>query len=456
MAGCKKNHSVPPPAPALSSAKTISLFELLKADNPNTLEADVTGLIRNDTIYLTLPAQTPLTSLVPYIVSNGKSISPASGSSADFANSPVYTVTADDGSTQAYTIIIRFLSAIYLSDGSELVCMDGNTGNVNWSYQSTSSLLSTPTTGNGLVYVTGYDGLYAVSAINGSLVWKLQLGAANEPFKTYQVDPVMPIPILVNGIVYGSFLDGTVRAVNAKNGAVNWTFTTPFSFGGGGPTLSNSSIYVGSVDGSLYSIDSSSGTLNWRVQNDSSPIVDNPLVFDGNVYYGSQGQYFYAVQANNGQLVWKEGLYADNSSPAESNRMVYMTVRTSLGALDPTSGATDFWATHTGGLAFDGPSSAYLANGNAYLGSAGGYVYANNAITGSLVWTFGVGYNVYASPVVADGRLYITDVVGHVIVLDAATGNSIWITNVANGAPSVCFVDSTGVVYHPAESGENN
>jgi len=52
--------------------------------------------------------------------------------------------------------------------------------------------------------------------------------------------------------------------------------------------------------------------------------------------------------------------------------------------------------------------------------------------------------------------LYITDWFGHIIVLDATTGNSIWITNVANAASSICFIDSTGTVYHPAESGEYN
>lgn len=458
--GCNKDHTAKPapvpaptPTPVLSSNKNIDYFELMAVDNPNALVTTVYGVISNDTIYLTLPAQAPITALVPYIIFSGKSVYPASDSAANLSSSPTYTVTAQDGSTKTYHVIISYQSAIYVTDAGDLWCLDGNTGKVNWGYQTTSGLLSCPTTGNGLVYVSGTDGLYAVNAVNGSLAWKLSFGGASEPFNTLLPFNIMPVPILANGTIYGSFQDGTVRALDAKTGVVKWTFTTPYVFVDG-PTLSNSSIYVGSVDGYVYSLDSATGNLNWKFQNNGYPFVENPLVLNNNVYIGSQGPYFYAIQASSGQLLWQTENYPENCSPAQSNGTIYMAAGNTVEAMDPTSGAADWWVDHGSGA--NGMSSVYLANGVAYVGSIDGYIYANNAANGNAVWSFGVGYQVYSSPVVANGRLYITDWFGHIIVLDATTGNSIWITNVANAASSICFIDSTGTVYHPAESGEYN
>ncbi len=82
---------------ALNSAKDITQFTILGVD----------GAIAGTNISLTLPYGKDPTSLTPTITITGVSVSPVSGLAQDFSGGPVsYTVTAQDGSTQTYTVTV--------------------------------------------------------------------------------------------------------------------------------------------------------------------------------------------------------------------------------------------------------------------------------------------------------------------------------------------------------------
>ncbi|MFA5050887.1 MAG: DUF5018 domain-containing protein [Patescibacteria group bacterium] len=86
---------------ALNSAKAITSFNFV-TQGSNTI-IDETA----HTIAITMSYGTVVTALVPTItVSAGASVNPASGVAHDFTSPVIYTVTAADGSTQAYTVII--------------------------------------------------------------------------------------------------------------------------------------------------------------------------------------------------------------------------------------------------------------------------------------------------------------------------------------------------------------
>ncbi len=88
--------------PALSSQKVITGFTI----------SGVSAIINEseNIISVILPDDTPLQSLAPQIqISNNATVSPASGASVDFTNSVIYTVTAEDGSSQTYTVFVADL-----------------------------------------------------------------------------------------------------------------------------------------------------------------------------------------------------------------------------------------------------------------------------------------------------------------------------------------------------------
>ena len=82
---------------ALNSAKDITGFSIL----------GVSGTIGANSITLTVPYGTNVTSLTPTVTITGASVSPGSGVSQDFTNPVTYTVTASDGSTKAYTVTVN-------------------------------------------------------------------------------------------------------------------------------------------------------------------------------------------------------------------------------------------------------------------------------------------------------------------------------------------------------------
>ena len=89
------------------STKDIASFSF---DNLNPA---VHGTINNSaqTIAIAVPFGTNVTALVPTIVYNGASVSPASGVARDFTLPVTYTVTAQDNSTKAYIVTVAMATS---------------------------------------------------------------------------------------------------------------------------------------------------------------------------------------------------------------------------------------------------------------------------------------------------------------------------------------------------------
>ncbi len=86
-----------------STAKDITAFSF------GALSPAVTGVIDNTakTISAALPAGADATKLVPTITTSAKAtVSPATGAAQDFTKLVPYTVTAEDGSTQTYSVTV--------------------------------------------------------------------------------------------------------------------------------------------------------------------------------------------------------------------------------------------------------------------------------------------------------------------------------------------------------------
>ncbi|MDR2741634.1 MAG: DUF5018 domain-containing protein [Treponema sp.] len=66
-----------------------------------------TGEISEQAIVITVPYGTDITSLSPTITFTGSAVTPASGTAENFTNPVTYRVTAGDGSTRDYTVIVR-------------------------------------------------------------------------------------------------------------------------------------------------------------------------------------------------------------------------------------------------------------------------------------------------------------------------------------------------------------
>ncbi len=127
----------------------------------------------------------------------------------------------------------------------------------------------------------------------------------------------------------------------------------------------------------------------------------------------------YALNASTGALLWSNGIgnYGVlQSSPAVANGVVYVgTTDTGAGvaAMDASTGAL-LWSYSPYGVFQSSPA---VANGVVYVGSGGlvaptypgsiaaGNIYALNASTGAVLWSYTAGFW-NTSPVIVDGVLY--------------------------------------------------
>lgn len=214
----------------------------------------------------------------------------------------------------------------------------------------------------------------------GSL-WTVQTGSA----WTNYVDAA---PSIVNGRVYVAGPNNAgVQALNAVTGAVEWTSSIGPVFGS--PTVSNGVVYaVNYVNPtSLYALNVATGATIWSLTIGTYGMIGSPVVSNGIVY-----------------------VYSYNTVTAVS-----------------TSTHKALW-TYSTGDGYDIESSVVVANGVLYFGSDNQNLYALNATTGALLWSFPTGYEVVGSPVVANGKVIIGSYTGTVYALSAgaAGGQVVW------------------------------
>ncbi len=291
----------------------------------------------------------------------------------------------------------HFLYALNTADGSQ-----------RWKFKTGGAVTSSPAIDGGLVYFGSRDGqFYAVDTTNGELRWKFAtLGERRftapgihgmQPRTETMPDPYdvfLSSPVISGGVVYFGSGDNNVYALDAKNGAVKWTYKTG-DVVHASPAVANGTVYIGSWDRNLYALDAATGALKWRFETGDDREIYNQIgiassaaVMDGTVFVGCRDGQFYAVDAATGTLKWKH----DNNkgwtiaSPSVQAGRVYF----------PTSDGTKFWALDaaTGKPAFSVEnkvisfSSPAITGTIAFFGSSDGLLNAVDLKTGKLVAQF--------------------------------------------------------------------
>ena len=184
-----------------------------------------------------------------------------------------------------------------------------------------------------------------------------------------------------------------------------------------------------------------------------------PAVVEGRIYFCA-GPFFFALDEAGKQLYRVSLGGRSLASPAVAGGLAYVpTDDGRLLALDLRDGKVRWSAvigSPTNLRQVDNwdvyQSSAVVADGVVYVGSADGRIYAVSAVDGKVKWRFQTGHVVRATPAVAEGRVFCGSFDGKVYALDAATGKELWEVNTKtpgvpwNSVQGSCAV-SDGLVY---------
>ena len=210
---------------------------------------------------------------------------------------------------------------IYVSGGQTLYALDLE-GQVRWQKDLESTIAASVTVDGDVLYVHSAAGLHALNK-SGEQIWffpkqdKGPLVAGKswgwgdetlaDPWGWYR-----SAPLVKHGRVYFGSDDG-LYAVSASDGSQVWhaamgpVTVDPASF--------NDSVIVGSWDNHLYSVNAETGKTNWEVEAQvpggaAAQWIGyygfnlNPVVYKDAVFVGARGTYFYVLNAETGQEAW--------------------------------------------------------------------------------------------------------------------------------------------------------
>jgi uncharacterized repeat protein (TIGR01451 family) len=279
------------------------------------------------------------------------------------------------------------------------------TGNI---YDSVSS----PVVANGVVYYGSEDSgvltghVYALNASTGAQLWSFETGG-----------PVDSSPAVANGVVYIGSWDHNLYALNASTGAKLWSFTTGDALESSSPAVANGVVYVGSIDGNVYALNATTGEKLWSYDTGSG-LVSSPAVANGVVYIGSTDSdgHVYALNASTGAELWSYATGSSvGSSAAVANGLVYIGSGGVAYALNASTGAK-VWSYANASKQIFGSSAPAVAHGVVYFEATNcfcssgqnnsSYLYALNADTGTLLWSYLSPVFYVSSPTIVDGVLY--------------------------------------------------
>ncbi len=387
ISGCKKeSRPASEPTPTYpANSRFIDEFVFRATDNPSLMANDSVKNVYIDTLIVTVPYGTNITSLIPTIKHTGASISPSSGVAQDFSVPVKYVVTARDGSTLTYWVIVKvkMKSTVFASNqNGNVYAIDGDKGTLKWTFATgATDCYGGPTYYNGTVYFGATNGyLYALDANTGALKWRF---LSNGPVNNNT-------PCINNDILYFTgtvppYTYGSLYAINAQTGSLIWNKLQVYQFSN--PTVSNSKVFV-TTFGGVYAYDALTGTGAGVY--DRSLCRSNPLVVNGIVYSGTEGTTISAFNIQNTNRLWDFFDLPTNpdqgsgTSPTHHNGTIFnASYNKRFYAVDSASGLMKWrFPTDESFAIFSAP---IVGNGMVYT-SAGGYIYALNEPNGLLRW----------------------------------------------------------------------
>ncbi len=250
--------------------------------------------------------------------------------------------------------------------------------------------------GNDVIVTYAGDKKYSLASYNisqGKINWRKNFG------------DVQTSPILKDGYVYFSGLNGVFYKVDKGSGSKIWKYNTK------APVHSTCAIgdgiaVLGNDKGSIFGININSGAEKWKVETPQS-VISTPLINKGVVFIGGNDSNYYAIGIDSGNIIWKRNLHTkiiSGSAVDAIGNLIVGCVDGSVYSLNHETGDVK-WSMLTKGTIVSSP----LVSGNyIYLSSYDSYVYCLDALNGNVLWTSGMLENkVKTSPVIWRDYLFV-------------------------------------------------
>jgi outer membrane protein assembly factor BamB len=220
---------------------------------------------------------------------------------------------------------------VYFGDGppggnGKFRAVDIRTGRVRWRYEAAGNISSGAALSATTLYFASYGGeVYALNRFTGRLRWKTAVRGARG-----NAVPFYSTPALARGRLVVGGIDGSVYALDARDGGQLWRFDAG-RYVYGSAAIWRGRVFIGDFSGGFFALSLRSGRELWSTS--MGPIIGSPTVMAGVVYVSSlRPPRTWAFDARTGRLLWS---FADGQfSPIIADgRQVWLTGKTKVYAL---------------------------------------------------------------------------------------------------------------------------
>ena len=327
-----------------------------------------------------------------------------------------------------------------------------------WHIETQRQVLSTPVLSGGmLVYGTFNNTIEAVARDSGAPAWTLPVQ-----------NPVFAMIAAPDGTVYaGEGLHETAAAsliaLNAENGRVRWAREFLGHLEGEAAfDPARHRVFISAGPGGLWALDSRDGAVLWHAalgHIDSRALVHGDVVYvPANTDEKNDRTFFHALDAATGAVLWRVPQPGKPwGSPLLDRGGKIILTTTGDGQIGVEKNTDKGWA-H--GLSLDGKTlweaalpgmalqpSLYIAATDMLVHTTkNGFIVAQSARDGKIMWQEKVAAEFQAPAVYGNGVLAAVDFDGTFTVRDAATGKMLLTRTVDNQSTSSPVIDGD-IVY---------
>jgi outer membrane protein assembly factor BamB len=273
-----------------------------------------------------------------------------------------------------------------------------------WSVNTHALIEFPPAVADGIAYVVNkFGNAKAVRLRDRKVLWE-----RNADPRDVGVPTDVTGPVFHAGVVFFTYVDGRLVAVDAKTGRPIWT-TNLHSHLESSPVVVGNRLFLGDDKTNVVAVRASDGKVLWQF-NSPGAIKASPSYHDGRVYVADYEGSMFCLRAADGKSVWRT-----NTTKA------------------PPFGEGGFY------------SSPAIAFGRAYAARDDGTVFAFDLGTGRVDWSFPTHNFIYGSPALAKvpgtpPTVYIGSYDEHLYALDARTGRQRWRYDVGGAVPGTATV----------------
>ncbi len=284
---------------------------------------------------------------------------------------------------------------IILGDGSRFYVVDVKTGEESFRFPESMTVYESPAVLDNTIYIPDDRFFVAADMMTGIEKWRSDVRAM--------------APAVSKDRVFLTSYDGTFIALDIATGKELWRIETGKETRTI-PALNGDTVYFGGGDDILYAVDAKTGAVKWKYDA-GDYLTSRYIVVGQDTVYVANNSYLFALDKQTRLEKWrfKIDIFL-GTAPAVACDTVYIFNQGSLYALDAQTGL-EKWRFNFREMGVEENGASYnppiVVGGVVYFGGLDDSVYAVDADTGKLIWSYEMKYRT-STPVIVDGVLYVT------------------------------------------------